>query len=154
MSEYSVRPGTREDIADAVPLIEEFVAESIAEYGLTLSVDHALGAFVRFVNNSLVMIKDSKIIGVLAGTLAVHPLTGKQIFQEQVWFVSKPHRRYGIKLIRTLEANLIKLGVDKLIMGYMANSKSDKLHGFYETMGFRFLEAHFIKDLVQNEKTT
>jgi GNAT superfamily N-acetyltransferase len=146
---YEIRPGTVEDIPNAIPLIQEFVQESISEYGLTISPDHAAKAIRRFVNWSLVLLYGDQIVGIIAGDFTDNFLTEEKIFQEQIWFVSKDHRRQGVRLIKELEKKLLLMGVNKLIMGYMANLKSEALHKFYEAMGFNFMEAHFMKNLQQ-----
>lgn len=148
--QYEIRPGSVEDIPQAIPLIEEFVEVSLVEYGFQISSVYALEAFKKFVAFSLVLIVENKIVGLIAGTLLHHPLTGEKIFQEQVWYVSKRYRRYGLALLDALEQKLLEVGADKLIMGYMANSMSEKLHKLYESIGFRFMEAHFIKE-IKNE---
>jgi hypothetical protein len=141
----TIRAGTKDDIPNAIPLIEEFVADSISEFGMQVTKDYAMKAVEKFVEHSLVMEKDGAIVGLIAGGFIENPLGPDLVFQEQIWFVSKAHRRYGLLLIRELEKRLLLMSCDKLIMGYMANSFRRKLHKVYKGMGFRFMECHFIK---------
>ncbi len=144
---YDVRSGTNEDILNVIPLIKEFCAESISEYGIEITTDQALEAFKRFVKHSLLLTCEGSLVGLLAGDFIEFPITKEKIFQEQIWFVSKDHRRHGLRLVKELEKRLLLMSCHKLIMGYMSNSMSDRLHRLYESMGFKFMEAHFIKSL-------
>jgi len=143
-----IRPGTREDIPAAADLIDEFIATSLFEYGIKFDRAHVVKTCESFVGeNSLLAVEGDKVVGLIAGIEKKHFLTGERFFEEQMWFVSKAYRRQGILLVQELERQLRARGVDKFIMGYMANSMSEKLHALYEAMGFRFMEAHFIKEL-------
>ena len=132
------------DIDNAIELMQEFQDESLGEYGLEIKVEQAKELLKKYVDTSLVAIRDNKIVGVIAGTITDYPLGGK-IFQEIVWYVSKKHRVCGLLLFRELEEYCKKIGVSHIVMVHMANLKSQKLGKFYQRIGFKPLEIQYIK---------
>lgn len=145
---YDIREGSEADIEASIPLVREFVAESLAEYGLYLTEDHVRETFKKMAETSLVMYDGDRMIGVIAGYIYDHVLTGTKIYQEQIWFVSKEYRRRGgMHLILDMERRLKLLGVEHFVMCHMGNSKSEKLERLFNLMGFKYMESHYIKKI-------
>lgn len=142
-----IRPGTEADLPAALELIQEFHDESIHEYGFGLDPKAAMTHMITQVACSLVAERDGKVVGVIAGSVVIYPVSGEKCFLESVWFMSKEHRRDGIKLVNALESWCKANAVNKLVMCHMANSKADKLTRFYNNRGFKLMELHYVKNL-------
>lgn len=143
----NIRQARPEDIDAAQELIEEFKQESLAEYGMDLDIEQIRSTVSSYIGTSLVAEAEGKIVGILAGTLTRLPIISTPIYLESVWYVSKAHRRIGIRLLKSVEELAVNLGCRHMIMAHMMNSKSDKLGKFYESMGFVPYEINYIKQL-------
>jgi N-acetylglutamate synthase-like GNAT family acetyltransferase len=144
-----IRSATKADIEGAIDLLKEFQDESLAEYGMMIDAGLAKKTCLDYVDTSLVLECEGKVVGVIAGMITSIPTCAGKIYQEAVWFVSKPYRKYGIRLLKTLEENCIAQGITHIIMAHMMNSKSDKLDIFYRKSGFMPFEVHYIKSLIR-----
>ena len=140
-----IRLATEKDIDKSIGLIKEFQEESLYEYGFEIKPEQAKELFKKYVDTTLVIEKDNRIVGLISGTIITLPADGSKVFQEVIWYVSKKYRRYGIALLKKVEEYCLKCGISKVIMIHMANSKADKLEKFYESIGFKKLETHYIK---------
>ncbi len=133
---------------DVVKLIENFHKEAVGEYDEVFSVDSAIQAIkCGDPNNAFLLIIDEVCQGILYGVNIVSPTSGKRIFQEIIWYVNKPFRKYGIKLLREVEKRLQSDGVSIMIMAVLENSKTEKLKSFYERLGYKPMEVHYMRKL-------
>lgn len=131
---------------DIARLVKEFQAESLDEYGLTFN-DEALASTVEDIksqNTGFMLIVNDRCEGLLAGKEVKAPASDERIWHEVIWFVSRPYRKYGIKLLNAAKAILKAEGYSKIVMVYMHNSKSDKLYRLYTRLGYAPMETNFI----------
>jgi len=143
-----IRQAKLEDIERSIYLFEEFVKESLDEYNFKLDVNHVINIASKYVDTSFVVEKDNKIVGVVAGYIDSSILDGSKVYNEVVWFVSKPYRKYGIRLLKELENKCMNgWGVKHIVMMYIENCNADKMGEFYKRVGYKPLERHFIKTL-------
>ena len=141
-----VRRATIGDFSQAEALFEEFVNESLAEYSTSIEKGALTTTMKELMDNCLVLENgDGRLIGVLAGKVVGNPINGARVFQEVVWYVLKDHRKYGILLLKAMEVRLKSEGIKAMIMINMADSMPDKVARFYERMGYKHLECHFLK---------
>lgn len=141
-----VRRATVGDFSQAEALFEEFMNESLADFGTSIEKGALNQTMQELVETCLVLEnKDGKVIGLLAGKIISDPMSGAKIFQEVVWYVAKAHRRYGVFLIKEMEGRLRSEGIKVMIMVHMGNSMPEKVARFYEGMGYTHLECHYIK---------
>jgi len=129
-------------------LIENFHAEAVAEYDDTITpeaVTQTIEAADK--NNLFLLIVDGICQGILYGIRSTSPVSGKEIFQEIIWYVNKPFRKYGVRLLKDVEKILKSNGVSIMIMVALENSKADKLKSFYPRLGYRAMETHFVRSL-------
>ena len=142
-----VRPAEEKDYEGVLQLLKEFQKESLDLYGLFCDEKIALSIMSKFIGNSFVLDDNGVIGGVIAGMIISYPLNDEKIFHEQIWYVNKKYRRYGLKLYNRLEQHCKENNIKKIVMVYMANSKAEKLEQFYNRLGFGLLEKHYIKTL-------
>ena len=142
-----VRLATIEDIPQVLELLKEFHAETLDAYKLHINEEITNLLMQKCYTTSLVLEIDNKIVGVLGGIVTTYPLDNELLYQELVWFVNKKYRLHGISLFKKLEEYCYQNNIKKIGITLMANSKADKLEKFYESMGFEYLEKHFIKNL-------
>lgn len=136
---------------DVVKLVENFHEEAVGEY-TGLFDPNALIETIKNLKdgnaqNAFLLIMNGSCEGILAGVEFKSMTSGQRIFQEIIWYVNKPFRRYGVKLL--LEAQrLLKLnGINIMIMAVMENSKTEKIKRFYERLGFKPMEVHYMRNL-------
>ncbi len=134
----------KEDIGD---LVKEFHDESLKEYGISFNIECAKDTFIKHYSSSLVLEKDNKVIGAIIGTPITHGMDTKKAYQEMMWYVTKSHRRYGIKLLKALEIKCKENGIGFIVMGHMTNKKSAKIERLYSRMGYEMLEVQYMKTL-------
>ena len=133
---------------DVVKLIENFHAEAIGEYDDFFSSDAAIETIkTADHSNAFLLIIDEVCQGILYGVNIISPTSGKKIFQEVIWYVNEPFRKYGVRLLREVEKILKSKGVSIMIMAVLENSKTAKLKSFYERLGFKPMETHFVRSL-------
>jgi N-acetylglutamate synthase-like GNAT family acetyltransferase len=142
-----IRQATEADIDNAIDLLKEFQEESLVVYGFEINFQTAQQLLKAYVATSLILEADDKIVGVISGTVNTYPLDGSKIYQEAVWFVSKPYRRHGLLLLKSLEDNCRENGIKHLVMVHLGNSIGEKVERFYIKQGFKGLEKHYIKTL-------
>lgn len=143
-----IRLGQEGDYVKALECIKGFSDESFQKYNLGYDRDTTLSIMPNFVNSSLVMYKDDELIGVIAGYITNWLPTGEKVFQEIIWFVKPEHRRYSIKLFNALEDQCKKWGISRIIMAYFGDIE---LKDFYVRKGYKFLEAHYLKNLTEDK---
>lgn len=140
-----VRQYANDDFMDVATLLQEFHKEALEEYGLK----HESGQLNKAIKDNsaegLVLEMDGKVVGLIAGKVVDYPMQKAKIFQEMAWYVSKSHRRYGIKLLRELEARCKARGIGMVIMVAMGNSMAAKLDRLYKLTGYKLLETHYVK---------
>lgn len=135
------------DIPQAMELIKEFYSESIEEFGLIMNLEVALLVAKTFVSTSFALEDNGKLIGILCGTISKMPLSEETVYQEAIWYVRKNNRIAGLRLYGMLETFCKVNDIKKIIMVSMSNSKADKLGEFYNRLGFKLLEKHYIKTI-------
>lgn len=101
----------------------------------------------ELVPSSLVLEIGNKIVGVIAGKIVNHIVNKEPLFQEVIWYVSKEHRRYGIKLYRGLEEYCHDNSIHQIVMVNMGNLKNSSFEKFYKSEGYELLETQYIKTL-------
>jgi len=125
-------------------LVREFQAESLAEYGLTFNDEALTKTLAEHKHQIFVLIIDDRCEGILAGKEVYTPQGGEKCWHEMIWFVSKRHRKYGLRLLDAVKAILKAEGFTLIVMVYMHNSKSDKLDRLYRRMGYKAMETNYI----------
>lgn len=143
IEQYS--PKYREDIKR---LIVNFYTEALEEYnprGINMAVvEHLIDKYAEY---SLLLIVDNKCEGVIAGECVSNMFDSARVFQEVIWYINRPFRKYGVKMIKMAEDMLRSNGFKSMIMACLHNSKTDKVMKFYQRIGFVPAETHFIKEL-------
>jgi len=142
-----IRQGRENDFAQAMELVAAFAEESLHEYGVHLEIDQLQKTFDEVYFSSFVAVEDGKVVGVLAGHLIPDRCSDELTYEEVVWYMSKEHRKYGIKLFNYVQQWCVVHGIQRISMSCMHNSKTEKLFALYEKMGFKPMETRFIKVL-------
>ena len=133
---------------DLVKVVQNFHDESLKEYDGVCDVETLHNIIDAAKPEDLFLLTvDGKCQGVLYGTTIESHLNQKQIFQEVIWYVNPEHRRSGINLLREVEKILKHRNISIIIMVCLKNSMYEKLCGFYERMGYKALETHFMRNL-------
>lgn len=135
-------------LPDVKILVEAFHEEAVGEYNGLVDKERVLNTITTCEpENAFLMVIDGKCQGLLYGVSFLSMTGEARIFQEVMWYVNKPFRRYGIKLLKEVENILKSRGVNTIIMAVLENSKSEKLKRFYAGMGFRKMEEHWIREI-------
>lgn len=129
---------------DIIRLVNEFKDESLHEYGITFN-DQALNQAIEDLKGSaFIAVIDGHAQGVMAGREVHAAGTSERVWHEVIWFMSKPHRRYGLRLFNQATEWIKEDGFAAIVMVYMHNSKSDELYKLYTNMGLKPMETNFI----------
>ncbi len=142
-----VERGTKEFYGEALELVRAFHKEALSEYALKIDEENLLKFFDKCVEQSFFLLINGKCEGVIAGQEITNPVSGEKTFQEAIWYVNEPYRKYGVHLFYKAQEILKADGFTAIIMVCLANSKTDKLIKLYERMGFVPMEYHFIRRL-------
>ncbi len=142
-----VRLGTQEDFDSVDILLKEFHAESLTDYNILYNEKIMRLLMDKFLGSSFVLEDNGKIVGVLGGLITVYPLNNEKMYQEFVWFVSKKYRWHGARLYFRMITYCKENGIHKVLMGNLGNNNCERFDKFYEKMGFKLLEKHYLKDL-------
>ncbi len=142
-----IERGSKERYAEALALVKAFHKEALSEYALKIDEDALIKFFDLCVAQSFLLIIDNKCEGLIAGQEMKNPVSGERIFQETIWYISEPFRKYGVYLFNQAQEILKQEGYAAIVMVCLANSKTEKLFKLYERMGFVPMEHHFIRRL-------
>jgi len=142
-----IRQAKLDDLEKLTPLLEEFCKESLNEYTGFFDTEHFSKLFLSYKDNTLLAEVDDKVVGMLSGLVVCSAINPEKLYQEVVWYVSKPYRKYGIKLIKALEDKCHKEGIRAIVMGAMQNSKAEALEKFYLKSGYKLFEKQYMKEL-------
>jgi GNAT superfamily N-acetyltransferase len=142
-----IERGSKERYAEALELVLAFHKEALSEYALKIDEDALISFFDKCVAQSFLLIIDNKCEGLIAGQEITNPVSGEKVFQETMWFVNEPFRKYGIFLFNKAQEILKQEGYAAIVMVALANSKTDKLVKLYEKLGFIEMERHYIRRL-------
>ena len=136
---------------DVMKLVENFHKEAITEYlGLfdpKILIQTITGLKDSNSKNAFLLIVDDVCQGIMAGIEFKAMASDQKIFQEIIWYVNQPFRRYGVKLFKKAQELLKLNGIDIMIMAVLENSKSEKIKSFYERLGFKAMETHYMRTL-------
>lgn len=154
-----IRRATTEDLPRIMPLIMAFHKETLEPFGMGFDIP-SVEAIVKIFSEQhiglVVEIEDPsrlgqyQIVGVIGGAIAPSFTDFSQrIFNEAIWFVLPEYRggSAGVKLLKLVEEYCKNIGVQKIVMIGMFNEDRDRLASFYEKMGYKAIEIHYIKDL-------
>jgi len=129
---------------DVRRLVMDFQDESLEEYGITFNDTALENTIEQLKTQAFLLILDGRCEGVLAGREVYTPAGADKVWHEVIWFVSKHYRKYGLRLLSAAKAILKAEGFTAIVMVYMHNSKSDKLHRLYTRLGYKPMETNFI----------
>jgi hypothetical protein len=134
---------------DVVTLVENFHKEAVVEYDNLFDANTIIETIKtnKDSGNAFLLIIDGTCQGIIFGMIAKSMLNGKLMFQEIIWYVNKPYRKYGVRLLKHVENMLQLKGVSIIIMALLENSKAEKLKVFYERLGYKPMETHFVRAL-------
>lgn len=142
-----IKPYDEQYDQDIASLIAQFHAEAFGEYVGALDPDAVLQTIRNADKRGIfLLVADGRAQGILYGVRSNLP-TGGEAFQEVMWYVTPTYRRSGVSLLQYAEKYLKEDGVSVMIMVALANSKTEKLHRFYERLGYRPIETHFSRIL-------
>lgn len=132
-------------------LVEAFHREALSEYDKDFDRAAFLGTIENLkktqADNAYLLIIDGKCEGIIAGIEIKSLFNNNRMYQELIWYVSEPYRRYGVLMFKKVQADLLSRGFSAIVMAVMENSKTDKIKHFYERIGFKNFETHYIKNL-------
>ena len=133
-------------------LIKEFEQESFRELGLELNPDTFDDAVESQKDSSFLMLVDGKVEGLLSGTLVNGFGLKGTIWQEVIWYVRKPYRKYGLKLFKMAYSTLKDRGVDAIMTAHLNNRIGMRIGRMYKRLGFRPVETHYIRRLDDGDR--
>jgi GNAT superfamily N-acetyltransferase len=133
--------------ADVLELVTEFYNEAMKDYDTGIDIDTLKHTIDIYKDNSFLLIREDKCIGLIAGLTGHSPINNDKVYQEIIWYVSKPYRRYGVHLLYEVERLLTARGYSSIIMACLHNSMTDKLFRLYERLGYKPVETHFRREL-------
>lgn len=138
-------------LQDVIRIIENFYDEALSEYDPYIDKDVLIQNIISQKEsnskNCFLLIVDEVCQGILYGSRFKSLINGKDIFQEIIWYVNKPFRSYGVKLLREVEQILKNDGISIIIMAVLENSKTQKIKKFYEFLGFKPMETHYVRSI-------
>jgi len=142
-----IRLALHSDIDNTIPLVKSFYDESLKDYGFDFDETALRAVMTSHCDNksALVMEKENKIVGVIAGQFVQFPTSSFKVFQEVIWYVLPEYRRHGLSLFTETEKYCQSIGVQAVIMGNMANLNNDKMNKFYVSQGYKIMEVQWIK---------
>lgn len=134
---------------DVMRLVENFHKEAVGEYdGFDpQQVIETIKSQKVNANTAFLLIINDTCQGILYGCVFQSLTSGQEIFQEVIWYVNEPYRKYGIRLFKEVENRLKSKGISIIIMAVLENSKKDKLERFYKALGYKPMETHYSRRL-------
>jgi GNAT superfamily N-acetyltransferase len=106
----------------------------------TYFIEHGIGAIFA-------LVKDGVIVGALGAVILPDTTSGDLRASEMFWFVGKEHRGGGIALMDAFEKWGTERGAKQITMAYLKDSMPQIVESIYERRGYRFFEAHWLKEV-------
>jgi GNAT superfamily N-acetyltransferase len=127
-------------------MIIDFYKESMTNSGLKLE-DISIDRTIDTCKDNTLLAVNGKCFGLLGGYEVPSPVGEDKIFQEMFWYIQPEYKGLGVKIYKLAEKELKRRGFNVLIMGCLINKYTHKFIKFYERIGYKPLEMHFIKRL-------
>ena len=141
-------------IPELVPLAREFYDAGDLPGDLDPAVFCDTWAYFLFHGVGILLAAEceGQIVGSIGGVLVPDPRDGRLVSNEHHWFVAKDWRRSsaGARLLRTFEAEALRRGAERITMAHLANELGEKLAPIFLANGYRPVEVHYSRDLVQH----
>ena len=137
-------------LQEVINLVENFHKEAVGEYDNVFDPNcliETIKSQKENSDNAFLLIIDDVCQGILFGSRFKSLINDGLIFQEIIWYVNKPFRKYGVYLLRECEKLLKSSGISIMIMAVLENSKTEKLKAFYQRLGFKPMETHLVRSL-------
>ncbi len=132
---------------DLVRLVEKFHKDYLSDRFHPCDVDVVINTIKENSDDTFLLIKDSKCVGVIAGVRIKSKFNNEIFFQEIMWHIQKPYGRYAVSFIREVEKILKSSGVSTIIMSVLERPKNQKIKRVYSKMGYMLEEAHYMRAL-------
>ena len=136
---------------DVMRLVENFHNEAASEYLGVFDAESLINTIKGLkdsnAKNAFLLIVDDVCQGIMAGIEFNSMASNRRIWQEVIWYVSPKFRRYGVRLLKKSEEILKSNGFNIMIMAVLENSKTEKIKSFYERLGFKPMEVHYVRNL-------
>lgn len=132
---------------DVVQLVQNFHSEAVGEYDNLFDPEALIETIKANKDSStaFLLIEDEKCQGILFGVSFKAPINDNLVFQEVIWYVNEPFRKHGVKLLKESQKMLKSQGISIMIMAVLENSKTEKLKRFYEALGYKKMETHYVR---------
>lgn len=128
-------------------IVRNFYNEALKTYDPNIDEKYFLSTFDKLKDNSFLLIIDGKVEGIIAGITVNSPINQEKVYQEIIWYVNEPHRKYGVRLLKEAMKQLKEEGYAAMVMVCLHNSMREKLFEFYQKLGFMPMEYHFLRRL-------
>lgn len=139
---------TPERYSEVAKLVTEFHWQYMRDQAPVLDsevLEETIKAFQgENARNSFLLIMDGICVGVIAGIEVQSRVNRDMIFQEMFFYVTAEFGRYAFWFIDTVKAMLKDSGVKMLVMSVVESRKHNRIAEIYKTMGFKYLESHFV----------
>lgn len=135
---------------DAVlAMLEEFCKEYVSEFDphyVSACVEEVLKKFDA--DKGFVLVNDKgEAVGLLGGNETRLLQNRKRVFHEIAWYVRPTYGKYAFWFVDEIESRLKAQGYEMFVMAVLNSPKADRIKKIYQTMGFQYMESHFIKHL-------
>ena len=95
----------------------------------------------------IVMSNETGPTGAIGGICHTDPNNGRMTASEMFWFVAPESRGSGVTLYRAFEEWARLKGCVDIRMVHLSDSMPLKLKTFYEAIGFKEVETHYVKEI-------
>jgi hypothetical protein len=147
-----VRLADRKDLSkglqmfDSINNEELFRIDELKELGIEFDRDVAERFIEHLVNLKSVFVMDDKgIVGTMAGMYITSFFSKDIIFQSCLFYIKPEYRKFATRFIKRIEDLLRPTQVTKLIISNLDISRYKNLGRYYEMLGFKRLESHYLK---------
>ncbi len=144
-----VRMWTLDDVPALVEMAQEFIEHTKYRALVGLNIDQIVSLIHRILDDQnsvgFVAMQQNETVGMLAVSIATHPISNERIASEICWWVKPAARssRAGFRLLHHAEEWAQQHGANRFQM----IAPNEKVGDFYRQAGYTFVETTFQKDL-------
>ena len=144
-----IRPATVETLGTLTTLARKFYASSafLGQLDESSWVGMWRDILTADVGVIFVASDDVQPIGAIGGIVHKDPTTGRMTASEMFWFVQPESRGIGVTLYRSFEEWARQRHCVDIRMVHLSDSMPVKIKAFYEAIGYREVETHYVKEL-------
>lgn len=144
-----IRLATQDDLQLVLDFAEHYPFEVIEAYGSEVDLYILAQTTKKLIALKGIYILEIKgfPMAVMAGAIVPSFFSADKLYNMLFFVVHPNYRRYTARVIDYVEQELVKVGVDKVLLANFAQNNGEKIDRYYRMIGYKVLETTYYKQV-------